>query len=285
VIFRRRAAGPAPGDRLRDYAEQMKQVGIGLLSLEVNTILKPGMSAQKMPEVPVALHVIIDDYAGFLRKLGVPVTPELLALAERRLELGQDDKSTEVAEVVRQLRAWKPLPDAQQVEEFTNGPATFEAIYWAACAADSRPPPPVSDRDAAVLERIRSSSRQVERVVLELARLPGWDRLIGRTRNDLTDALLRTPAAAHNVEPALAVVVRKVWDIGTEEVLFQTVLQLDGDVVMRMSPYVPDAQRQLLFEIHRRTLDIGVAQWKGLFEIVASLIRDLGKTIFARPVP
>src|SRR5688572_13435359 len=46
-----------------------------LLTLEVNTIIKDGMTANKMPVLPFALLDILNAYSGVLRGFGVDLQP------------------------------------------------------------------------------------------------------------------------------------------------------------------------------------------------------------------
>ena len=41
-------------------------MGQALLSPEVETVVKNGRVAQKMPQVPIALHVIVEAYADYV---------------------------------------------------------------------------------------------------------------------------------------------------------------------------------------------------------------------------
>jgi hypothetical protein len=85
-----------------------------------------------------------------------------------------------------------------------------------------------------------------------------------------------------NFRPPLdvAVLVRKVWDIGTEIVLLQTGVQVDGDVVTRISPAIEDSQRDFLLSLHGQSVKTALGQWKALFDLVTTLISTLGKTLF-----
>lgn len=265
------------------FIGQLKEIGVGLLTLEVNTIIKQGMSAQKMPEVPLALHQIIDSYTTYLGPFGIMVTPDLLALAQRRLAAGSGGESKPVADL---LEAWRPDPKIAPVDEMTNGAASFEALRWAAHYALKTGldglQRPLGDEATAIFTRIRAVSRQLTRLVLQLKQLDGWTDLIDVTLGDLTDTMIKTPGRTLEIDPALVIMVRKAWDIGVETVVFQTVLQLDGDVVTRMASSLSTQDRQFLFDIHQRTVTVGVGQWKALFDLVASLIEKMGGLIFAR---
>jgi hypothetical protein len=67
--------------------------------------------------------------------------------------------------------------------------------------------------------------------------------------------------------------VRKAWEIGTETVYSQTVIQLDGDVITRVAP--SKADEKALLELHRVNVDVSVSFWKTLVGIVSDSLGAL----------
>ncbi len=331
---------------LANWEERVRAIAANLLTLEVNTVVKNGMVAQKMPEVPVALHALVHDYAGYTEANGAPVTHDLLHAAVERLA----DVDGRSAEFLGRLSDWAhegtPLRDhaaadapAVPVVALTNGAESFEALVWAATAArhaitrnergrnDVSPGERLENQGrAAILTRIEDNSRQLREVaiVLEQAfssfqpadalqeadkqqRLAGLQqntqpyaerlramlaeppapapetRLFGGTVDQTTKALFRHPRPALSVDPDLTVLVRKAWDIALEEVRFQTVVQVDGDVLVRVAD-MPTAQRDFLASLHRNAVEDGTKQWSLLFQVMGNLLGSVGALIFgARP--
>ncbi len=261
-----------------DWEERVRAIAGALLTLEVNTIEKPNMSAEKMPELPLALHGIVADYAAYLAARGFPVSDGLLAAAGERLA-GQPRASAEAA-----LAAW-PKQDDVPSAALTNGAATFDALAWAAQRAlTGARAANLGPAELAVLDRIRANSRQLCEVTLSLARLfvrpPPLPPLFGATVGDVTAGLLAEPRPVLRVPTDIVLMVRKAWDIGTESVLFQTVMQVDGDVVLRVAPQ-PDSDKRTFFaELHRGSVEIGVRQWRALFDLARALLGDIGKALF-----
>lgn len=62
--------------------------------------------------------------------------------------------------------------------------------------------------------------------------------------------------------------IRKVWELGTEEIAFQTVIQLDGDVVTRLQPKYANASQGIVHAIHGEAVGVSVGFWKSLVELV-----------------
>lgn len=304
------------------WQQRIETIAANLLSLEVNTVVKNGMVAQKMPEVPIGLHVIAETYAGYLQDRRHPVTDYLVrAAAGRLINLdGQADDFRRLMEnwpfADAEPRGWTPpnwpadwpareLP----LGELSNGTEAFEALQWAAFGA-ARTAADVRER--ALFGRIRSNSRQLKEVATVLERQfssgvqPGLQastesyddrlrsialgqdreqqiqrsRLFGATLEQTARALFQYPRPLLSIDPDLTVLVRKVWDIGLEEVLFQTVIQLDGDVLVRVSDIADQGERAFLAELHRRAVDDGTSQWRQLFRIAGQLIGDVGRLIF-----
>lgn len=336
------------GEPLANWEDRVRTIASNLLTLEVNTVLKNGMVAQKMPEVPVALHAIVRDYAGYIAQRHQPLSRRLLAVAAARLS----DKARSNA-CLQAMQSWAesggggelnwPLegngpPMEQHSGELTNGAESFEALAWAAIAArhaalDSEADPAaqlVKQGEAALFTRIEENSRQLREIAIVLEKAfssfdPARDRvapdrdpeddaakekrlkdsqdsiqpyidrlqaivaseapttgsrLFGGTLDQTTQALFRYPRPVLSIEPDLTVLVRKAWDIGLEEVLFQTVIQVDGDVVVRVAE-LPDAEsRAFMAALHRTAVDDGLKQWRLLFKVVGDLVSGIGEWLF-----
>jgi hypothetical protein len=163
------------------------------LTLEVNTLVTTGLSAQKMPEEPLALHTLVQGYGDYLATCGFQISQTLLIASNHRVmgDGGPDGKSTP-EELLRELQAWpfdlRRFTDAEKKAgldkiifscdtnpgpalELTNGAETFEALQWAAWAAAETmraggmlPNNP----DASVLSRIYANCRQLKEAALRL---------------------------------------------------------------------------------------------------------------------
>jgi hypothetical protein len=331
-----------PGDPSNVWEDRIRTIAANLLTLEVNTVIKNGMVGQKMPEVPVALHEIVQQYNNYTSSCGVKLTQSILAAASGRLS----DPDHSLA-YFQYLRSWadnptrypdwplagQAIPQDQMAEMLTNGAETFEALVWVAIAArkkaldlelasDILPAQRLDNqRRAALLTRIEENSRQLREVALMLeqafssagagagaaqqqrvgelqsstqpymARLqavmanpapaPAQQpaRLFGGTVDQTTQALFRHPRPVLNIDPDITVLIRKAWDIGLEEVRFQTTIQVDGDVVVRVAEMLQD-DRDFLAAIHRTAVDDGLKQWRMLFQVVGDLVSGLGAWLF-----
>ena len=278
----------APGGAGRSWEGYIETIAQGLLTIEVNTVEKASMSAQKMPEMPIALHNVIDAYQTYLMEKEVGIDAGLLAEAARRVaNLQRETPDPDVeTQAVATLSMWKQ--STAPLAELENGPDTFEALQWAAWAGLQA----LKERgteDEGVLARIRSNSRQLREVAIILARdnPKGDDRqaLFGSRIEETLAALFKHPRPQLKIDPDVLVLVRKVWDIGTETVLMQTSVQVDGDVVLRVSPVLAEAKRKFFADLHAGCVQTGLSQWQGLFHLLGDLLGELGKAIFRAAAP
>lgn len=72
--------------------------------------------------------------------------------------------------------------------------------------------------------------------------------------------------------------IRKAWELGTQQVLLKTVIQIDGDVTNYMTTHfinLPDDIRQIALNIHNESTVEATKQWGGLFKTISDLA---GKT-------
>ena len=86
----------------------------------------------------------------------------------------------------------------------------------------------------------------------------------------------------------LTILVHKAWDVGTELVIMQTSLQVDGDLITRLSPSMmsndPDrfgpVDPAFISLVHNNALATATAQWRSLFDLAAELVGALGDRLF-----
>jgi hypothetical protein len=292
------------------WQQRIETIASNLLTLEVNTAVKEdGISAQKMPELPLALHLLVDCYGDYLKKHGCAVTKNLISLAAGRINAGT---SNEAAAIRHTLERWDPKADTTEpANELTNGAESFEAFLWAARACDNgRQLADAKASEPALIARIDANARQLREaaIVLEkefssnrsdlqdspltyemrlnaLAQGNEADmrsRLFGGTVDQTVHALFRHPRPVLSIAPDLTVLIRKAWDIGLEEIRFQTMLQLDGDVLVRVARPEDAAQKSYLSDVHRQAVEDGIAQWRLMYRVIGELISDLGRLIFGR---
>jgi hypothetical protein len=220
-----------------DLGESLAEVGRDLLAIEINTAVKACMTARKMPELPHALLDIAGDYCRWLSERGI-----VHGIDERR-----------VAE------------------------PTFRRLCETAKARVEDPS--FSAEEQLVLTRIHETSAELVETIRWLReRRPEWQPFVGSreggpgaTRDEVRTLLRRGGRLSPGAPAAEVGFIRKAWDVGTETVLVQTMVQLDGDVLTRVAEPVLREERQGLLAIHRDGVEYSLKYWQGLFAVLVGL--------------
>lgn len=297
-----------------------------LLNIEVNTIIKDSMTAEKMPPLPFALLDIISDYGSALAKLHVDHQPYFAPSRQECWKMMQgtahEARAREVWEVVHPgkkpgpgelldyvndlwpvLGADKPPPLLTRPVEFSmakidNGWETFERLRIAALDASQHI---TTGHDRVVLNRIVGSCARLKYMIQGLQQKPPtvpaqakrqWfsreepedpveyatlAELVPKSRNQLLSAGLRHKRIPKLLNSDDMTLVRKAWEVGVECVLMQTVVQIDGDVLTRISEELLEEEvekRDLIIATHKRSVDIGLSHWQSLVRVAADLVGD-----------
>jgi hypothetical protein len=300
-----------------------------LLNIEVNTIVKYSMTAEKMPPLPFALLDIVSDYGSTLAELRVDLGPyfaksreqcwkqmvgtpcEVTARENYAIVHGADKQPAdgELLDYVNDL--WPvlgtatPRPLAAAPTEFSmshmdNGWDTFERLRIAALDASAH----IKDgHERVMLNRIVGSCSRLKYMLQGLQQRPpvppkaSRDRpgtpaeqadepveyatlgeLIPKSRNQLLSAGLRHKRIPRLLKSDDLTLVRKTWEVGVECVLMQTCVQIDGDVVTRISQELlrdgAAGRRELVMEAHKRSVEIGLSHWRALVQVAVELVGD-----------
>jgi len=117
-----------------------------------------------------------------------------------------------------------------------------------------------------IVQRIQANAQEVLGVLKEVQKFTGQDP----SSPDL------------NLAPQNQLRIRRIWDVGTEEVIMQTVVQLNGDVVTRVTEAYATGDFRILHEIHRDTVRVSLNMWKELVATVAEFFSDLVKGLKMR---
>lgn len=225
--------------------DQITKVASDLINLEVNTIIKSNILGTKMPDPRHALLDIAKDYQFKLIEFHFPATD------------GGDHQ--------------------MELEDLTGGRSTFQKI----CAAADRGIKSLSDNQSAasvkaeisadmwMLNRIKDMSGQIAGTVFK------------QSENDYTrDQLNERQPEPMKLSPDNLVLIRKAWEMGTEEIAMQTVIQLDGDVVTRVQPKYAENRLAPIHEIHRENVRVSVEFWKELVQLVKDFFTSIVKAFW-----
>lgn len=246
--LRERIEAVRGGGELREGLRRMAQ---DAFHLEVNTIAKAGMTARKMPAPPHALLDICGKYYWYL--LDRARAYELPAVAQTLAPLAPEHRR--------------------------NGRDSFERIR-AACGALLR----FAETNDSLVGGDRVIIERIMRNAVELSAL--IERSEKADRGDLFDAtraeLVAAGPASRDVKLPTddLTLLRKIWDVGAETVLLQSLIGLDGNVVTRIHEDRIDAASKALRDLHLASTRTAIDTWSTVVKLLASLIHSLA-SIFA----
>jgi hypothetical protein len=233
-----------------DLQSQVREVARDLMNLEVNTIQKPCITGQKMPP---PRHALID--------IGKDYYAKLIALGANMAGIDQDRLGSFAAfDAFR--KAAKDRTTALQQREV--------AVL------------PEDEANLLMLDRIRDLSDQIKGM------MNGWQSRNPQgsdnpySRDEIESGIESRPVPELNVTPKDLLLIRKVWELGTEEIAMQTVIQLDGDVFTRIAPKYVRAVHETLHKIHGDGVRTSVSFWNELIGIVSNLLDSFTRSIVNR---
>ncbi|WP_029010173.1 hypothetical protein [Azospirillum halopraeferens] len=228
-----------------------------LLTLEVNTILKDNMTAEPMPSVPHALLDVAGEYTQALEGMGVNVDRFFTAAAG-------DARTVDVS-------PWLTAADrCVDPDALTVSRDTFDRLRRAAKAAmvaGGRRLPPLDSSSLVMASRICNNCDAIKAVFDRTPALAGTGTPLNRAALvGETDGGARFAA---DLPGADYLTVRKIWEVGVEDVVMQTVIQLDGDVVTRIrEAHLRDPGAPTLMALHELGIKVSVGTWRHLLDIV-----------------
>jgi hypothetical protein len=69
--------------------------------------------------------------------------------------------------------------------------------------------------------------------------------------------------------------IKRLFDLGTENVVMQTRFGLDGDVVTRIEEGFANKPKQLVIDIHDKHTNLSVQYWKNLIGLVQEIVSKI----------
>jgi hypothetical protein len=225
-----------------------------LLNIEVNTIIRDNMTAEPMPPLPHALLDIAADYARELCSLGVDLAAYF---------------ATPLADPTTIAPAWLDNPGSVS-DVLTVSADTFDRLRWSAKNASRAQGPQAARIPPAkrvLLDRIVNNCDAIKEMFKRFG--PSMNQFIGKTRVELVGMTIQRNSYVVQVDDLIA--LQKMWDIGVEEIVAQTVVHVTGDITMRVQDAFGRPGSETLFAIHRQSVDVSVACWHYLLDAVREI--------------
>jgi len=239
-----------------------------LTHLEINTIVKDEMIASKAPASPrLLLHALATKYHEKLMFLGNKYAEFL-----RQAIAGTDN-----------LFRGEMIFDGSGYDSFKELSDRAEAAIKLIKDNLALIPLPADtlNVDIMMLQRIHNISDDVRRIL----RMEGVDPCAERKNADFDKAEVvnnfRNMTARQadkyelNLDLRQLMVFKKANDIGTEHVLLQTVIGMDGDVTTRISKSFAEQPVTFINQMHHEAIGISVDFWKSLINVVVNLGKSL----------
>jgi hypothetical protein len=280
-----------------DWGEALRDLAHNLIDIETNTVLSAGITGRKMPAYPHALQDVLGKYANFMaydvgidvdaycdefrKRFGHPPLPGAAAPAGGE---DPDKNSFENDRLAREIEL--DFSTARFSTPLTNGPWAFYLMRW--LAANALAQRRFSDDNVSVVTRIRVNSDHLKIVTRQLKQLGAGSNnpYVGVTREQILHMEADpAPPALPPAPPEALTMIRKIWDIGADSIVFQTVQQLDGDVIFRVRRGADLSKRQALLEAHQDACKVAISYWRSMFELIAALVSGLADRIFKSSGP
>ena len=263
----------------------LKRMARDLLTLEINTIIKEEMLAVKMPGARQALYELSGLYHKKLQELsirepiywqyaGMRSFGELRDRAKKAIEKFEKDLKTASKDEEEDIRE-----NIKILERIQEQSSEIVGIFYQLKES-------VKDK----IGKIGGYSdvpEHVKREILEDMKNKGelkpvdphresemWNNDIDRQRmNEIEDLSLTTEQIT---------LIRKAWEIGTERIVLQTVIQIDGDVTTRISKHFSKNPDDAVLHIHNDSISTSTEFWSTLVKTLTEIAGKAFKAILGK---
>ena len=265
----------------------IKNLAGDLLNLEINTIVKDNTTGSKMPSNK---RMALLDIANRYRKV----------LTDYGLVVMANGNEPSYREGMRKptLLHWEFGGEFSFVEIRNAATAGLEFFERKAAAAQNEEEKNLLEKRIKMLTRIERQSANLigmfknrrKEYGIEASASAGGDAAADLGMADEFDAY----PSQHNsfkwnndlsiadinqygdmdLMPDQITLIRKIWEIGTQQVLMQTIVQLDGDVtcyVTNQFMELPDEVKKMAMKMHNDSIATSTSFWATLFQLVSNL--------------
>lgn len=214
----------------------IKNAANDLLSLEINLIESSGITGNKMPTIKKAVHQIAEGY--------------LIALDQSSENLGGIEDTFNKDTISELFRIISELADEtisrQLIQEKGERDIRKQSVFFR-----------ISD----------SSKKLVELLENNIDDAPGFiDRILPKQKVENQEGVF---------SPSELIQIRKMWEMGTDSILMQTVVQIDGDVITRVHSGYTIEDHKILLDIHRDSVATSIKYWEKLVDTFITLFEKL----------
>ncbi len=257
------------GSPLEKLADDIGKVADDLLSIEINTIIKSDMSASKMPVTSRLILYEISRYYDFeLKDFGIrePVYWDFAGMRsfqelQERAEIGigklQNLSKDQQKDNEKKIKMLERI-----VSNSSNIVGMFKILEknFKEKNKDYREIP---KKNIDELLKLKESNQLVPAASHYESKM--WNNDIDRATMNQIDDL--------HLDKDSVLMIGKAWDIGTEHIMLQTIIHLDGDVTTRISDgifekYSVDT-RNIILNIHNASINTSVGMWSTIVKTLS----------------
>ncbi len=255
-------------EKKRWDSAKIKAVLDDLTHLEINTIVKTDMTGAKPPKDEwLLLYGIIKRYHVKLTAFGEKykaIFPEEEQLSQKYF------RGPEVKKGV----GWESFDEMRQRAETTymmlEQRKTF-VLNHSSQAVDGGD----LETDIALLFRIYKNAAHIRNMLKNQPQGHVFDDNEEGFREYRDASLAQRQPFALDLDLGEVMQLRKIYDLGTERIVMQTRIGLDGDVTTRISSKFANEPVDFINELHHRSTNISLDFWKTLVNIVTTLGKSL----------
>lgn len=254
-----------------------KTIAENLLTLEVNTIVKPNLMATKMPSNRrEALLEISRDYHFALVELEcrepiVWTSGGVMAFLELRSRAIQGAKTiNDLKHLLTEEERQKYL-EKQVILNRIQSQSEQLISMFIALAKVNAPTFDLQSHIKVMNEKLEAMAKEKNITVEELSKIcEVSDNDNFAWNNDLLRAKMQDVVDL-DLTPTQVSLIRKVWEIGTEQVVLQTVIHADGDITSRISESLLHKPNPILFQLHHESVQGAVGFWMNIVETLGKM--------------
>lgn len=262
--------------KARKIEEKVSSTLYDLTHLEINTIIKDEMVASKAPDSSrLMLHSIATKYHFKLVELGKKYQ-QFLPRAETQV---QNLFRGEMVFLGSGYDSFKELSDRAEhaislLREYEPGQPDDKDNLQS---------------DIMMLQRIHNISDDIRRIL----KMDGVDPCGEKKNADFDDPKMinafrnftsrQAEPYELNLDLRQLMVFKKANDIGTERVMLQTIIGMDGDITTRVAKSFAEKPVTFINQMHHDAINISVDFWKNLINIVVKFGESVIGLFTAKP--
>jgi hypothetical protein len=291
----------------------IKNLASDLLRLEINTIIKQNMSAEKIPgNKRVLLRKLADMYRDTLIEYGIVKSPndpnitakdagkvlrwgfggefsfkELALQAGRGIELIEElmQKETDPIKLNTLNNRHKIL---QRISSQSYNVIGIFKLFRRDLAPDTLTQSNEhedEDKQIYYVDKEHFNYMRYQRRELPLSCVPFRSHQETAHWNNDLDWGHMNAAAELPFLPDMLGMIYKAYEIGTEQIVLQTVIQVEGDVTSYITPQyinMPEHIKEIVMGVHNRSINTSTQFWNTLFTTIINLAGKSFNQIFSK---